>query len=162
MAEEFTGTPDQIALVTSLVEDSYVKFVRLEVGKGGGSFFRPDALILEGIHKGAFCVGVNGILIDRMKKQGYNPQRRVFDLGGDNSYHEFSELNGWVVDSTWQQFLPGERHSLFRRLLHLRAPKLPTPPKVLIVRGNELPATLTSYGIKPHQIKYWTEAVLTK
>lgn len=163
MAEEFTGALYQVSLVHALAGEAYLDFYNRELGKGSNSRIPPSTLNPETIHRTSFCVDINEILIGKLKDNGYFPKRRKYIGDDEYDYHEFLDLgNDWLADSTWQQFLPGEPNSLFRRLLHLRASKLSTPPKVLIVRGNELPATLTNYGIKPHQIKYWTEAVLTK
>lgn len=163
MAEEFTDTLDQVDLVHALAGEAYLDFYNRELGKGSNSRVPPSILNPETIHRKSFCVDINEILIGKLKNNGYSAKRRKYIGDDEYDYHEFLDLgNDWVADSTWQQFLPRERHSLVRILLRLRVPKLPTPPKVLIVQGNELPITLTNYGIKPHQIKYWTEAVLAK
>lgn len=136
MTQEFKGTPQQIALVTSLAEDVYKLYAY--------HFEQP----YETIHKAHHCIGMSRDLITFLEFENIQGVLMKSPMIRDLPFHTFVRLdNFWIADPNWQQFLDRD------------LPKK-SSPKVLIEQSILLTKTLSRYGIPKLLHPVWTQAIL--
>jgi hypothetical protein len=103
------------------------------------------------VHFDRLCEDVTETMFEHLSKR-YPSQFKMLRYqqgldAGIVSQHQFLVLEDdvtWVVDPTWQQFLPGPD---------------PTRPKILRTPLSMLERTLTTYGVPQEFHCIWTEAV---
>lgn len=146
---ELTGSRDEIVLI-NLVADKVYRQIAQETGNSESA-----------VHRMGLCTELSELLNIELRRIGFTSHLIETPRGAEYSHSHVGLDKDWRIDPSWQQYLPGGA-SYKLSGAYLPDMERRNPPKVLVVRTQNLPKVLSSWGLPARVHQIWTNTEIRR